>query len=52
MIVKELKEELAKYDDDYEIYGNSYIEDDEFVLKIFAVEEGIDSVYIVMQDMV
>ncbi|MET3616611.1 NAD-dependent DNA ligase [Peptoniphilus olsenii] len=52
MTVKELKEELAKYDDDYEIYGNSYIEDDEFVLEILNLEEGIDSVYIVMQDMV
>lgn len=52
MTVKELKEELEKYDDDYEIYGNSYIEDDEFVLEIFSLEEGIDSVYIVMQDMI
>ncbi|MBL7575540.1 collagenase [Peptoniphilus asaccharolyticus DSM 20463] len=47
MKVKELIEILNQYDDDCEIYGDDYRD----VLEIYDVEEGIDKIYIMMQDM-
>lgn len=50
MTVRELIEELEKYDEDYEVYGDSYLEDEECVLEVLSVEEGIDRVYIMLND--
>lgn len=46
MKVKELIEMLNQFDEDCEIYGDDYGD----VLEIYAIEEGIDKVYIMMQD--
>lgn len=52
MKVKELIEMLNQYDEDYEIYGDSFVDDSEYILEIYDIEDGIDKVYIMMQDMI
>lgn len=51
MTVKELIEKLKEYEEDDEVLYSTYQEDNEFILKIETVEDGIGEVYILLEDL-
>ena len=51
MTVKELIEKLKEYEEDDEVLCSTYQEDNEFILKIETVEDGIGEVYILLEDL-
>lgn len=51
MTVKELIEKLKVYEEDDEVLCSTYKGDEEYILKITAVEDGIAEVYILLEDL-
>lgn len=51
MTVKELIEKLKEYEEDDEVLCSTYKGDEEYILKITAVEDGIEEVYILLEDL-
>lgn len=51
MTIKELIKKLKEYEEDDEVLCSTYKGDDEIVLKIGTVEDGIDKVYILLEDL-
>ncbi|MBM7550536.1 hypothetical protein [Peptoniphilus gorbachii] len=51
MTVKELIKKLKEYDEDDEVLCSTYKGDEEYILKITAVEDGIAEVYILLEDL-
>lgn len=51
MTVKELIEKLKDYEEDDEVLCSTYKGDEEYILKITAVEDGIEEVYILLEDL-
>lgn len=51
MTVKELIEKLKEYEGDDEVLCSTYQGDEEYILKITTVEDGIAEVYILLEDL-
>lgn len=51
MTVKELVEKLKDYEEDDEVLCSTYQGDEEYILKITTVEDGIAEVYILLEDL-
>lgn len=51
MTVKELIEKLKEYEEDDEVLCSTYKGDDELILEIGTVEDGIDKIYILLEDL-
>lgn len=51
MTVKELIEKLKEYEENDEVLCSTYKGDDELILEIGTVEDGIDKVYILLEDL-
>lgn len=51
MTVKELIKKLKEYEEDDEVSCSTYKGNDEIILEIGTVEDGIDRVYILLEDL-
>lgn len=51
MTVKELIKKLKEHEEDDEVLCSTYKGNEEYILEIGTVEDGIDKVYILLEDL-
>ncbi|CDZ74852.1 hypothetical protein ING2D1G_0693 [Peptoniphilus sp. ING2-D1G] len=51
MTVKELIEELEKYDENLEVKAEIIIDDREYLMQVMSFDEGIETLYLELEEL-